>query len=85
MKIDKIDIDKNLIADCKKIIYANIVFYTPIWEKIYIKDTERKEDIISAIKIEEILLSCYKSFGYTLIEIPKLAITQRVDFILSKT
>ena len=84
MKIDKIDIDKNLIEDCKKTKYANIVFYTPIWEEIYINDMERKEDIISAIKVEETLLSCYKSFGYTLIEIPKLAITQRVDFILSK-
>ncbi len=83
MKLDKI-CSKSLELQLGETQYATTVFYTPIWKEIYINDTERKEDIISAIKVEETLLSCYKSFGYTLIEIPKLTITQRVDFILSK-
>ncbi len=83
MKLDKI-CSKSLELQLGETQYATTVFYTPIWKEIYINDTERKEDIISAIKVEETLLSCYKSFGYTLIEIPKLTITQRADFILSK-
>jgi len=84
MRIDKIDTDKNLIEACKKTKYANSIFYTPIWEEIYINDMQRKENITRAIKIEETLLTCYKSFGYNLIEIPKIAIAERVDFVLSK-
>lgn len=85
MKIDKLDINKNLIDSCKKNKYANIVFYTPIWEEIYITDSERKEDIIRAIEIEKTLIYFYKLFGYKLVEIPKSSIEERVDFILSKT
>ena len=69
------------IKDCK---FNSNVFYTPIWEEIYTTDSERKESIESAMIIENFLLSTYKYFDYTLIEIPRLTIEERVDFILSK-
>ena len=61
-----------------------LVFYTPIWEDIYRKDNERKEEIGQAIIIERSIISVYQSKGYTLIEIPKISIEKRADFIISK-
>ncbi|HIE74221.1 MAG TPA: ATP-binding protein [Flavobacteriales bacterium] len=84
MKVDNLTISENYKEDCEKYKYNTTVFYTPIWEEIYKNDTQRKEDMESAITIEKVLITTYKSFGYTLIEIPKLTTSERVDFILSK-
>jgi predicted ATPase len=84
MKIDALPISKRYKEDCEKYRYNTTVFYTPIWEEIYINDSERKESIESAITIEKYLLETYNLFGYTLIEIPKLTTGERVDFILSR-
>ncbi|MBC8265687.1 MAG: ATP-binding protein [Flavobacteriales bacterium] len=84
MRIDNLEIDNYLIKKCKEMKYSKSVFYTPIWEEIYIKDKERKEDIFQAKLIEKELITAYKEFDYNLIEIPKSNIKERVKFILSK-
>jgi predicted ATPase len=84
LKHDGLPVDNDILEMVKKFSYNKTVFYTPIWEEIYTNDSERKEDIITAKKIEESLLTTYKSFGYTLVEVPKLSVSERTDFILSK-
>lgn len=83
MKIGGLEIEKKYIKMCNKYRYNVNVFYTPIWEEIYQKDNERKENIELAKKIEKSLINTYKFFGYFLIPIPKLEVEKRVDFILS--
>ena len=70
-----------LIKSCK---FNKTVFYTPIWEKIYINDNERKEEIQKAKQIEHSIINTYISYGYKMIKIPKISVKKRVDFILSK-
>ena len=82
--MDALSISEYYKEACKKYRYNTTVFYTPIWEEIYKNDSQRKEDLNSAITIENSLLDTYKSFGYYLNEIPKLSTNDRVDFILSK-
>ena len=84
MKMDALPISKHYKEDCEKYRYNTTVFYTPIWEEIYINDSERKESLESAITIEKSILETYSFFRYNLIEIPKLTTGERVDFILSK-
>jgi len=84
LKHDKIAINDDIIEIAKQFPYNNTVFYTPIWEEIYKNDSERKEDILSAKNIENVLLTTYHSFGYTLVEVPKLKVNERTAFILSK-
>lgn len=83
LKADNLKVSNQFFEDCKKFRYNNTVFYTPIWEKIYHKDLQRQESLSSAKKIEKFILTTYKSFGYSLVEIPKQSTKQRVDFILS--
>ena len=63
--------------------YNTKVFYTPIWEDIYVNDAERKESLSQAKEIEKSLLSSYSFFKYQLIKIPKNSVEERVNFILS--
>lgn len=65
---------------CKAYTYDTI-FLLPPWREIHTADNERYENFEEALRIHEYLLNAYKSFGYTVIEVPKLPIAERVDFI----
>ena len=84
LKVNNLETSTEILEIIKSCEFNSNVFYTPIWKEIYTNDSERKESIESAISIEKLLLYTYKEFHYSLIEVPKLTIEERVDFILSK-
>jgi len=84
LKANNLETSAEILEVIKNCEFNSNVFYTPIWEEIYRNDSERKENIESAIAIEKSLLETYNFFGYTLVEIPKLTTGERVNFILSK-
>ena len=84
LKYDNQSINNDIMKMAKQFRYNKTVFYTPIWAEIYTNDSERKEDIITAKKIENLLLYTYQSFGYNLVEVPKLPVNERTAYILSK-
>ena len=84
LRLNNLEVTSQILEDIKKCNFSKMAFYTPIWEEIYVNDSERKENIATAKKIESTIISTYKSQGYELVEVPKLSITQRVDFIISK-
>ena len=81
---NKLEATSQIIEIIKNCTFNKTAFYTPIWEEIYVTDTERKENIEQAKKIEKELIKCYQSFGYTVIEIPKTTLDKRINFILSQ-
>lgn len=83
MNIDKLEIPEFISDFLSKNKYYSTVFITPIWEEIFENDLERKENIEQSKKIEKQLIKCYQSFGYNIVEIPKLSIEERVNFIIS--
>ena len=83
MKVDKLKIPNYLEESIKKNRYNKEVFYTPIWEEIYINDHERKESINHAKIIEYEILSSYTFYDYHLIKVPKGTVEERANFILS--
>ena len=85
LKLNNLEATVQIIENIQKCNFSKIAFYTPIWEEIYENDSERIENIATAKKIEISIISTYKSQGYELVEVPKLSIKQRVDFIISKT
>ncbi len=84
LKLNKLEATSTIINNLKKCNFNSTVFYTPIWEDIYINDNERKETIKEAKEIENSILITYKSKGYKLIKVPRISIKERVDFIISK-
>jgi len=62
--------------------YAKKVFLTPPWREIFKTDEERRHSFEDALAEYELTLEVYPRFGYELVEIPKLPVAERVDFIL---
>lgn len=68
---------------CKNYRYEKI-FILPPWKEIYKSDNERYESFEEALKISSYLYSTYRKYGYEPIEVPKLGVKERTDFILNK-
>ncbi len=60
------------------------VFIFPIWEDIYTSDSERYESLEEAKEIHQFIKKSYEDLGYRLIEIPKMNVVERADYILKK-
>ena len=63
--------------------YNRQVFILPPWENIYHTDKERKQSFNEAIDTYYVMKDVYKDAGYTLIEVPKLTVTERRNFVIS--
>lgn len=63
--------------------YRDTVFFAPPWEEIYQQDTERKESYGDSVAISKKIKQAYLDLGFTLIEIPKVSVTARADFIIN--
>ena len=73
-----------IVADAIQLYRYNVlVFLFPPWPDIYCHDTERKLDFSEAIKTYQSVKEAYSICGYKTIDVPKLAITERVNFILN--
>ncbi|MBF26114.1 MAG: hypothetical protein CMP49_06370 [Flavobacteriales bacterium] len=67
----------------KKYNYNKNIFYTPCWKKIYKTTPHRPENYENSIKIDIFLRNAYIEFNYNIIEVPKLDVNKRVDFIIN--
>ena len=63
--------------------YNTKVFMTPPWKKIYRNDEERRHSFEQALAAYEPLLKTYAKYGYNVIEVPKISVEERAEFILS--
>ena len=85
LKLNNLEATPEIINDIKKCNFNKTVFYTPIWQEIFINDSERIENIEQARRIEKSLIRTYHSKGYKLVKIPKISVAERANFVISKT
>ncbi|MCM8570279.1 ATP-binding protein [Gramella jeungdoensis] len=83
MEYFKTDYPDLFHTTCEDYRYDKI-FILPPWQEIYTSDNERYESFEEALKISSYLYSTYERYGYEPIEVPKLAIDERTEFILNK-
>jgi predicted ATPase len=83
-KLERIPISDLLLEKCGELIYCRKVFIFPPWEEIYENDAERKQDFIEAIATYREMVNAYIKFGYELIEVPKVSVKERAQFIVSE-
>ncbi|WP_165749640.1 AAA family ATPase [Cellulophaga sp. Z1A5H] len=60
------------------------IFLLPPWKEIHTSDNERFENFEEALQIHDALEEAYKSFGYSVIEVPKVSVEERIAFILDQ-
>lgn len=68
----------------EKYRYNKTAFITPPWPEIYVKDEERTGSSEESIQIYQALQTWYVQSGYQLVEIPKLPVEQRVQFVIER-
>ncbi|KPA51768.1 ATP-binding protein [Photobacterium leiognathi subsp. mandapamensis] len=83
-KLEHIPISDLLLAKCGELTYCRNVFIFPPWEEIYENDAERKQDFSEAMATYYEMVRAYIKFGYHLIEVPKVSVKERAEFIVSK-
>lgn len=68
-------------AAAKLYRYFNNVFIFPAWQEIYTTDDERKMKFPEAAAFGKAIQAIYLSYGYKLIEVPKVSPKARMMFI----
>lgn len=63
--------------------YYQTIFMAPPWEEIFRQDEERKHSFEDAVDEYTRLLKFYSEYGYRIIELPKVSVRARVQFLLS--
>lgn len=62
--------------------YNRQVFVAPPWQEIFRQDRERKQDFDDAVRTYNALVETYTAHNYTLVEIPRASIAERLRFVL---
>jgi predicted ATPase len=68
----------------KQLRYHRRVFIAPPWPEIFAADAERRHSFIEAKAQYSCLLRTYKRLGYSLVELPKIDVESRVEFIVGQ-
>ncbi len=62
--------------------YDDPVFMAPPWPDLFETDPERRHAFEDAVAEHESLIAAYAALGYRLVDLPKLSVAQRADFVL---
>ncbi|MFM2483054.1 AAA family ATPase [Celerinatantimonas sp. YJH-8] len=81
-KLECLPISKSLHTYCHTQKYCQNVFIFPPWASIFINDQERKQNFDEAVATYQEMVKAYNQFGYRLIEVPKVSVGERVQFML---
>ncbi|WP_346237367.1 AAA family ATPase [Niabella insulamsoli] len=82
MTMENIDVRPLMTTALSKCRYRQQVFILPPWKAIYHADSERKQNWEDAVYTFEQMSKTYQSFGYNLIEVPRVPVNQRAQFVL---
>lgn len=63
--------------------YNPVVFVAPPWPEIFATDAERRHGLEAAIDEYGPLLATYERVGYRLVELPKVGVAERADFVVA--
>lgn len=67
-----------------ELAYHPLVFLTPPWPEIYVRDTQRQHTLSQAVEEYERLLTDFPLLGYQVVVLPKISVQERADFVLQQ-
>jgi predicted ATPase len=65
--------------------YAQRMFMIPPWPEIFATDAERKHGFEAALADYERLKVSYAELGHEAVEVPRMSVVERADFVLAHT
>lgn len=67
-----------------RFLYNSNVFICPPWKEIYTNDPQRPQSYKESVMLYQSICNIYASLGFNIIEIPKLNIEERMNWLLEK-
>jgi predicted ATPase len=64
--------------------YHREVFAFPPWEAIYTNDAARDQSLDEATRIHREVTRWYRRCGYEVVEVPRLPVSERCEFVLGR-
>jgi predicted ATPase len=62
--------------------YSRSVLVLPPWEEIYTTDDERDQTFSESVRVHAAVCDWYARCGYDLIEVPRMPVDERCEFVL---
>lgn len=82
LRLCGLPIPDDLAVAAVNLRYDPLVFIAPPWPEIFTNDAERKQDFAEAARTHAVMAQVYAELGYTLAELPRISVEDRVDFVL---
>jgi predicted ATPase len=64
--------------------YNPRVFLAPFWPAIFVRDAERPRSAGYARATHDVMVATYRDYGYTLVELPRASVAERVAFVRAR-
>lgn len=64
--------------------YFRQVFLAPPWEEIYTTDNERHQRFAESVRVHRRASDWYGALGFELIELPRVSVEQRCEFVMQQ-
>ncbi|GLH96770.1 AAA family ATPase [Phytohabitans aurantiacus] len=79
------EVPEHVYAAVAAFRYSGRVFVAPPWPEIYRTDAERRQSWAEAVRTYEVVTGAYAEAGYELVELPRVPVGQRLEFILRES
>ncbi|NTW50213.1 MAG: AAA family ATPase [Chlorobiales bacterium] len=76
-------IPESYLTKLQKCAFNQTVFILPPWQEIYTQDSERPQTYEDSVSLYNAIKSAYTKQGFTLQEVPKLKIDERLRYVMS--
>lgn len=81
LRFKSLPVPKDLASLLTPAPYAISVFMAPVWAEIFVNDAERQHSLEEAAAEYCHLRKSYLALGYRLIDLPRVSVTERVEFV----
>ncbi len=83
MRLMRLPVPEHMLKATQAFRYNRRVFIAPPWQEIFSRDRERKQDFDEAVRTCDALVETYTELGYELVELPRVSVVERANFVLN--
>jgi predicted ATPase len=84
LRLMNLPVPASMDAAVRSYPYNSKVFVAPPWPAIFAQDAERKQTPEEAERTYRALVGTYADYGYELVELPRVSVAERVEFVLKQ-
>ena len=81
LRLSEIKVPAHMLRAAELFRYNRQVFIAPPWPEIFVQDNERKQTVEDAVATYRALIDVYQGLGYELVELPRIGVDERVQFV----